>query len=40
MEELRDCVIVDFCPKTKQSFIREITKENVENLAILRQEKV
>jgi hypothetical protein len=38
MEELSDCVIVDYCPKTKQPFIREITKENVENLATVRQE--
>ena len=30
--------MIDFCAKTKQVLVREITKENLENLTILRQE--
>ena len=33
-----DVVMIDFCAKTKQVLVREITKENLENLTILRQE--
>ena len=33
-----DVVMIDFCAKTKQFLVREITKENLENLIILRQE--
>ena len=38
LSEKSDVVMIDFCAKTKQVLVREITKENLENLTILRQE--
>ena len=38
VSEKSDVVMIDFCAKTKQVLVREITKENLENLTILRQE--